>query len=45
MYTKSTCSFFKLKLYFAKVLDLADLTYLAANHIRWDTYVVTYVEN
>ena len=45
MYTTSMCMFLKLKLYFAETGNLADLTYLAADHIRWDNYVATYAEN
>ena len=45
MYTKSMCIFLKLKLYFAETGNLADLTYLVADHIRWDNYAATYAEN
>ena len=32
------CMFLKLKFYFVEIGNLADLTYLAADHIRWDNY-------
>ena len=29
----------------AKIMDLANLTYLTTNHLRWDNYAATYAEN
>ena len=45
MYTTSMCMFLKKKLYFAKIGNLANLTYLATDHIRWDNYAATCAEN
>ena len=39
------CMFFSLRLHFARIMDLANLTYLVANHLRWDNYAATYAEN
>ena len=39
------CIFLSLRLHFAGIMDLAYLTYLAANHLRWDNYAATYAEN
>ena len=38
------CMFLKLKLYFAEMVDLVSLTYLAAGHVMFDNYAVTYVD-
>ena len=38
------CVFLRLKLYFAEMVDLVDLTCFAANHIRCDNYTTTYVD-
>ena len=45
MYTTSMCMFLKLKSYFAETWSLANLTYLAIDHIRWENYAATYIEN
>ena len=45
MYTTLMYMFLKLKSYFAETGNLADLTYLAANHIRWDNYAAIYAKN
>ena len=44
MDTTPWCMFLKLKLYFAEIMDLVDLTCLAADHMRWDSYFATYAD-
>ena len=36
------CMFFKLKLYFAEVVDLVKLAYLDASHVMCNNYATTY---
>ena len=36
------CMFSKLKLYFAKVVDLVKLAYLDVGHVMCNNYVATY---
>ena len=38
------CMFLRLKLYCVEIVDLVGLTYLAADHVRWDDYATTYVD-
>ena len=44
MDTTPLCMFLRLKLYFAEIVDLVGLHCLAANHMRWDYYAVTYAD-
>ena len=36
------CMFLKLKLYFAKVVDLVKLAYLDVGHVMYNNYAATY---
>jgi len=43
MYAVVLCMSLNLKLYFAEMMDLVDLTCFASNHMRWDKFSTTYV--
>ena len=34
----------KLKLYFAEMMDLVDLTCFVVDHMNWDNFSVTYAD-
>ena len=44
IYATLLCIFLKLKLRFAKMMDLVDLTCFAADHMRWDRFSTTCVD-
>ena len=44
MYATLPCKFLKLKLRFAEMMDLVDLTCFAVDHMRWDKFSTTYAD-
>ena len=38
------CMFLQFKLYLAKMVDLVDFTYFAANHMRQDKFSTTFMQ-
>ena len=39
------CMFLRLRLYFAGIMDLADLTYSVTNHVGCNNCAITYADN